>query len=335
MRGISAADPHADAGYEQTGVPAGVYTDETYEPPVERRRGGMMTVVAVLGIAVVGTAGAFAYRALTTSGDGGQPPVIKADNAPSKVAPAPQSAGNASKGVIYDRAERPQGERVVSREEQPIEMREARPSAPKPVVPGATPPAGAGNTAAVAPMAAPAVDANAPKKVKTFAIRPDGSIVTDAASTPATSGSTGARVATAPQPAGRAPTPAARPSNAPAPATGPTVITPPASAPTQTAALPSGNASRPATTASVPAGSYVVQLVSNKSETEAQSAFRGLQTKYPAVLGSRTALIRKVELGDKGTYYRAQVGPFSNVDAANELCGNLKSAGGQCIVQRN
>ena len=329
------ADPHADAGYDQTGVPAGVYTDETCEPPVERRRGGMMTVVAVLGIAVVGTAGAFAYRALTGSSDGGQPPVIKADNAPSKVAPAPQSAGNASKGVIYDRAERPQGERVVSREEQPIEMREARPSAPKAVVPGTAPPAGAGNTAAVAPMAAPAVDANAPKKVKTFAIRPDGSIVADAASTPANSGSTGARVATASPPAGRAPTPAARPSNAPAPATGPTVITPPASAPTQTAALPSGNASRPATTASVPAGSYVVQLVSNKSETEAQSAFRGLQTKYPAVLGSRTALIRKVELGDKGTYYRAQVGPFSNVDAANELCGNLKSAGGQCIVQRN
>jgi hypothetical protein len=79
----------------------------------------------------------------------------------------------------------------------------------------------------------------------------------------------------------------------------------------------------------------VVQLVSNKSETEAQAAFRGLQTKYPSVLGSRTALIRKVELGDKGTYYRAQVGPFSNVEAANELCGNLKSAGGQCIVQRN
>jgi hypothetical protein len=323
-----ATDHPADGGYDRTGVPAGVYTDETYEPPVERRRGGMMTVVAVLGIAVVGTAGAFGYRALTGSGDGGQPPVIKADSAPNKVVPAPQSTGNASKGVIYDRAEKPQGERVVSREEQPIEMREAKPPAPKPMVPGATPPqAAAGNAAGAAPMTPPVVNPSEPKKVKTFAIRPDGSIVTDAAGTPTNPPATGARLATASQPAPRAPTPAARP------ATAPSANAPDAN--TQTAALPPSTSSRSTTTASVPTGSYVVQLVSNKSETEAQAAFRGLQTKYPAVLGSRTALIRKVELGDKGTYYRAQVGPFSNVDAANELCGNLKSAGGQCIVQRN
>jgi hypothetical protein len=75
--------------------------------------------------------------------------------------------------------------------------------------------------------------------------------------------------------------------------------------------------------------------VSNKSEAEAQAAFRGLQTKYPSVLGDRQPLIRRVDLGDKGIYYRAQVGPFSAADEANEFCGNLKSAGGQCIVQKN
>jgi cell division septation protein DedD len=89
------------------------------------------------------------------------------------------------------------------------------------------------------------------------------------------------------------------------------------------------------TASTPPAGAYVVQLVSNKSEAEAQAAFKTLQTKYPGVLGSRTALIRRVELGDKGTYYRAQVGPFANSDQANSLCDNLKAAGGQCIVQRN
>lgn len=341
------ADDRAESGYDQTTVPTGVYADDAYEqPPVEqRRRGGMMTVAAVLGIAVVGTAGAFGYRALTGPSDGGQPPVIKADNSPNKMAPPPQTSPSAaaSKGAIYDRAEKPQGERVVSREEQPIEMREAKPAAPKPVVPGTTPPTAAGNTAAVAPMASPVVNPNEPKKVKTFAIRPDGSIVTDSTGA-ANSGSTGPRIATASQPARPAPTPAVRPSTAPATTatTGPTSITPPAdqrpaaTAPTQTAALPQGGVVRPTTTnAAVPTGSYVVQLVSNKSENEAQAAFRGLQSKYPQVLGSRTALIRKVELGDKGTYYRAQVGPFSNVDAANELCGSLKTAGGQCIVQRN
>ena len=53
------------------------------------------------------------------------------------------------------------------------------------------------------------------------------------------------------------------------------------------------------------------------------------------MLGNRTALIRRVELGDRGTYYRAQVGPFANADQANVLCDKLKSAGGQCIVHKN
>ena len=82
--------------------------------------------------------------------------MIKADSAPNKVVPAPQSTGNAPKGVIYDRAEKPQGERVVSREEQPIEMREAQALRAEPVVPGAAPPpAAAGNAAGAAPMRRP------------------------------------------------------------------------------------------------------------------------------------------------------------------------------------
>jgi len=79
----------------------------------------------------------------------------------------------------------------------------------------------------------------------------------------------------------------------------------------------------------------MVQLVSNKSEAETQSSFKVLQFKYPTVLGTRSALIRRVELGDRGTYYRAHVGPFANADQANVLCDRLKSAGGQCLVHKN
>jgi len=53
------------------------------------------------------------------------------------------------------------------------------------------------------------------------------------------------------------------------------------------------------------------------------------------VLGNRQALVRRADLGSKGVYYRAQVGPFESADEANQFCGDLKSAGGQCIVQRN
>ena len=37
--------------------------------------------------------------------------------------------------------------------------------------------------------------------------------------------------------------------------------------------------------------------------------------------------------GEKGTYYRAMVGPFSTREQAVQLCGSLKAAGGDCVVQ--
>jgi hypothetical protein len=85
----------------------------------------------------------------------------------------------------------------------------------------------------------------------------------------------------------------------------------------------------------VAAGSYTVQISSQRSETEAQATFRSLQAKYPSVLGDRQPIIRRADLGDKGIYFRALVGPFASVDQATQFCGSLKSAGGQCVVQRN
>ena len=82
-------------------------------------------------------------------------------------------------------------------------------------------------------------------------------------------------------------------------------------------------------------GGYVVQVSSERSDSGAQASFKTLQSKYPTVLGSRSALIRRVDLGEKGIVYRAQVGPFDTVDQARQFCGSLKAAGGHCIVQRN
>jgi hypothetical protein len=48
-----------------------------------------MTVVAVLALAVVGTGAAFAYRIYVGAPRSGEPPIIKADNSPTKVVPAP------------------------------------------------------------------------------------------------------------------------------------------------------------------------------------------------------------------------------------------------------
>jgi hypothetical protein len=82
-------------------------------------------------------------------------------------------------------------------------------------------------------------------------------------------------------------------------------------------------------------GGYIVQVSSERSDTEALVSFKTLQSRYPHVLGDHSPLIRRVDLGEKGIVYRAQVGPFDTIDQAKQLCGKLKAVGGRCIVQRN
>jgi cell division septation protein DedD len=115
---------------------------------------------------------------------------------------------------------------------------------------------------------------------------------------------------------------------APAPSNAPLSLAPPGGSP-----QPSRLASAPANIGA--SGGFTVQVSSQRSEAEAQTAFRGLQAKFPNELGGRQPIIRRADLGDKGTFYRAQVGPFATSEQASEFCGSLKAAGGQCVVQRN
>jgi hypothetical protein len=94
-------------------------------------------------------------------------------------------------------------------------------------------------------------------------------------------------------------------------------------------------AAAPAAIASLPTGSFLVQVASRRTEADAQTAYRALQVKFPAVLGSRAPLIKRADLGDHGVFYRIGIGPFDTPDAAAQFCGNLKTAGGQCTVQKN
>jgi hypothetical protein len=80
---------------------------------------------------------------------------------------------------------------------------------------------------------------------------------------------------------------------------------------------------------------YVVQVSARRSEADAQASFRSLQSKFPRQLGGRTAIVQRTDLGAKGIYYRAMVGPFASAGAADQFCSNLKAAGGQCVIQRN
>ena len=117
------------------------------------------------------------------------------------------------------------------------------------------------------------------------------------------------------------------PPPAPAPRTRVTAA-PPAAAPAEPA--PTAEAAPPPS-----GGGYSVQVTSQRSEADAQAAFRALKAKFPSQLGGREAVIRRADLGAKGTFYRALVGSFASAEEASSMCSALKAAGGNCLVQRN
>jgi hypothetical protein len=76
----------------------------------------------------------------------------------------------------------------------------------------------------------------------------------------------------------------------------------------------------------------LVSVSSQDSESLAREAFRVLQGKYSSVLGSRSPVIRQVNLPDGKTKYRAMVGPYRTRQEAVQFCTELKAAGGQCFI---
>jgi SPOR domain len=338
--------------------------DEYYDDaPQGGRRKGLLTVAAVLCLAVVGTAGAFGFRAwMGGTSVKSPPPVIKASAEPSKVAPPPASDPAANK-ITYDRfADRGQNEKVVAREEKPVDIKTVtRGAAPAANVPGATSPVFPAPPAAAAQAGNPPSVLTEPKRVRTVPIRPEAADTSARARTPELSqaipsspvqAAPARQAAVAPanapmnlaNPVAAAPPPpppqVRAPAVRPAPATtssanAPLSLSPNANLPPPSAAVAPSRP--PARVASAPSGngSYLVQVSSQRSEADAQASFRSLQSRYSGVLGDRQPVIRRADLAGKGTYYRAMVGPFSTRDQAVQLCSSLKAAGGDCVVQAN
>jgi hypothetical protein len=354
------------------------YAIEDYEEeaPAGRRRGGLVVVAAVLGLAVLGTAGAFAYRAMF----GGSmlpslPPIIKADDGPNKIMPSAANSDGGTSGQA-DANAAGSGEKLVPREEKPVDVPQPASAAPRvvatipifpdqtpgpptgqatgspapglpapnvPILPTPTPsavaPVVAAPSSAAPPAASPAGTVAAPKKIHTVAIRPDqaGSPDTPQIPPPVSAPSAPAAQAVPVRPVAQQHVPRPAPAtdaNAPLsivpggePAPAPVRVRPAAAAPaTLASAEPAAGAA---------GGGYAVQVSSQRSEAEAQASFRALQAKFPGQLGSRQPMVRRADLGDKGVYYRALVGPFASMQQAAEMCSSLKTAGGNCIVQKD
>jgi hypothetical protein len=312
--------------------------DEDFEdepPPPPRSRGGAASFVVVLGLAALGTAGAFAYRSLF-HGSGDSPPVILADAAPNKILPNSQSSDGTGQAdsAPPDR----QAERMVSREESPLSVQNAPNGAQLPMASTTPPllaPAPQAQQAPQAQLAGPPASQTSPsgepRRVHTVTIRPDQQRVASSNAAFPT-GSTGARNPN--QPDGDATAPLSL-----SPQGSPPESVPPHSKLASTASRPVQPPTAPAPPpVSAPpvaaAGSFFVQVSAQKSEEDAQTAFRAMQAKYPDQLGGRQPVIRRKDL-EKGVFFGVQVGPFASRDDAVQLCESLKSAGGACMIQKN
>jgi nitrate reductase NapE component len=288
-----------------------------------RRRKGLVLVMAIFGLAVVGTAGAFGYRAIF---GGPVPLTLPLISKANKIAPVSNVLENATNTNEAGATITGSTENPVPREEQSVKPRvirtipimsgqgwlpgaaspatatppdavqmgaEPRDAGPRDVV-WPPPPAMAAPTAptAAAPIQAPPPQAvSEPKKIRKATNRADQSGAADARPEP--------------------------PPAAPAPI-----------------ALGNANSAAPAAP-SVSGGGYAVQVTSERSESNAQAALQALQAKYPNQLSGRQPIIRRADLGAKGIYYRVLVGTFASAEEAAGLCSKLKAAGGNCIVQRN
>ena len=283
-------------------------TNEDYTDVQSRySRSSIVLVLAVLGLAILGGAGTFGFRAII----GGPVPPTPA---PARVSSAVTEAKNATKTNQAGTTTTGSSERPVSREEEAGKPRVIR------TIP-ITPDEGwRGGAAALAPADVVQMASDQAMPGAVVWPPPPAMVAPTAPTAAATIPARPAVILSEPKNIHTG-TNRAEQSGAP---------------PSSAAPIALGNPNSAAPEApSVSAGGYTVQVTSERSESNAQAALQTLQVKYPNQLRGRQPIIRRFDLGAKGIYYRVLVGPFASADEAAGLCSRLKAAGGNCIVQRN
>src|SRR5882672_3944257 len=166
------ADEYSEDGYGQD-------ADREYEGEHEdpdgaesgtKRRSTTKVAIAVLGLAVFGSAAAFGYRTVFKAAPSGPTPIIRADNSPTKVAPVGTGVNaRPANGPFADRS----SEQLVRRDEEPVDVASTyRSGAVNAGVAGFPPPEIVPATVGPAPSADP-------KRVRTVPIRVDQSAPSD------------------------------------------------------------------------------------------------------------------------------------------------------------
>jgi hypothetical protein len=334
------------------------------EPVRSRRLLYVTAAIIVLGIAGIGAT--FALKRSPASPQ--QIATIKAATSPAKIqAPAATQTDGANAAMqdasVLDKTPQAPPTGVVNRAEQPVDLGQAPgvggaasvpvPTPPTEAPPWETPPPNPQGTNSTQGQTFGLGGMIQSKKVKTVAVRPDGSFVADDAAPQAppvtslyqdpsggvpragTTPKATARVVTTPNRAivdqgvgaGRDPIPADT-TNAPSRPSAASVPKP--AKPIKVVKLDIGGEA-PAEQ-SGDAG-FAVQLAAPASEAEAHQAIARLTREYQAELGGHQLKLHPGKSGDK-LVYRVRAGGLSK-PAATKLCESLQAKGGNCFVARD
>jgi cell division septation protein DedD len=282
-----------------------------------RRAGGWRSGIAIVALLSVFAGGLwYAYDWAMAQLGTTRLPLIVADTTPIKS--RPQDPGgievpNQDVTVLNDVApdpDKPQAERLL----------------PPPEAPQMTPTQVSPQVAAQQTAAVTTVEQLLGPPLKTAA-GPPGKMPaaeeTPLPAVPAAVPAAGPEIAAAPEPL--LPEPKTETLLAPAPPPAPSVATPSAAATSEPApqvtALPDAKT-----------GGFLVQLAALRAEDGARPAWTRLQKAHPALLGDRELAIQRVDLGDRGIFYRVQAGYFADRISARALCNALKARGQDCLV---
>ena len=99
-------------------------------------------------------------------------------------------------------------------------------------------------------------------------------------------------------------------------------------------AVVSKNSKLPYNTTQVDGDSYIVQIAAVRQRQEAESAWFGATLLAPNLFAGRQQNVVRVDLKEKGVWFRVGVAGFLSREAAETFCKSYKSSGGDCLVRK-
>ncbi len=87
-----------------------------------------------------------------------------------------------------------------------------------------------------------------------------------------------------------------------------------------------------ATIAPPTSGDYAIHLESAEIESNVQPSWDHLKATYPVQFADKSLLVKQVDLGDQGIFYRILAGPYADSSDADNVCRELEAFGQYCAV---